>query len=135
MQFSAPRGLSSLAITTPLHCAAYHLIFGHYEVGRPGLHSDTSSSTRRSVWRPRSTDASYARIMSCPWTNSFVILATNPQVLSGCCPKINVRKTSLKMGGLLQTLSAACNVGSLSFGQSSSDVRPGQSRTLRCPRP
>lgn len=63
------------------------LIIGYCQDGRPGpapgLHSGTSSSERRSLWRPMSTDASYARRMPNPKMNSFVILARNTQIQWG----------------------------------------------------
>jgi hypothetical protein len=82
------------AITTPSHCA----IIGHNQGRSLGLHSDTPSSARSNVWRPGSTDASYARSISSPKMKSFVILTTNTQILSGHLPRVNFRITSFKMG-------------------------------------
>jgi hypothetical protein len=74
---------SDRAIGTPSHCAgiATTRLEGWGPV--PGLHSDTSSSARCNVWRPRSTAALCARRLSSPNINSFMTLATKTQIFSG----------------------------------------------------
>jgi hypothetical protein len=63
-----------------------------------GLHRGNSCYGRRIVWRPRSTDASYAPRLSILTMNSFVILTTNTEFISGIRPRVSFMKTYFKMG-------------------------------------
>jgi hypothetical protein len=71
-------------------------------------------AARHSIWRPRYTDASYARMMSRPKMNSLVILVTNTKIFSGRRPKVPEQLLS-RWGGLSQIPSAACRIGSVAF--------------------
>jgi hypothetical protein len=93
----------------------------------PGLHSNTSSSARRSVWHPRSTDVSYARRKSSPMMNSFVILAKNSQYFSGHHPKLCQENFLQDAVDLAIYCLQRVTLVWLPFGPSGGDVGPSHS--------
>jgi hypothetical protein len=93
------RGLSTHTDGTLTHRAPATRTVRRDECGRAlGRRSGTSSSPSRSMWRPKSKDASWACLTSSLRFNSSVILATNTQVVSGRRPRAIVTKASLEIG-------------------------------------
>jgi hypothetical protein len=94
----------------------------------PGLHSDISSSARRSVWCHRSIDASYTRRKSSPKIYSFVTLATNAQIFRWRRPRFIDKKTSFKtVKGFCRYCLQCVMLMWLPFWPSGGDVEPGHS--------
>jgi hypothetical protein len=118
-----------------LAMCGYHLILAITRLeGRgtaSGSRSDTASCARRSFWRPSSTDAPYARRMSSPKMNSFVILVTNTKIFSGHRPSVSDRHYLQDRDGFPRYRLQPVALIWLSFGPSGGDVGPGRSPRSR----